>query len=164
MDTIIEDINGFGKYQKIVLLIIGAMSSLNAMAIYAIFIAAEPELTCHFKDEYNNNNSKTFYNDQKCEIWKNFTKSKELNIMSPYKCEWDTKYYGLTIINEWQLICDRAYLAGLTQVFNFFYNLIYRNQLNNSRTIIAKKTKITLFFCLFYFNKLFFTMIFTIDL
>jgi len=110
MDKILDDINGFGRYQKIVLLVIGAMSSLNAMAIYAsVFIAAEPDLLCRFSNS-------TIDNSQKCDIWKNVTKSKELNISSPYNCEWDTKYYGLTIINEWELICDRAYLAGLTQV------------------------------------------------
>ena len=114
MDKILDEINGFGRYQKIVLFVIGAMSSLNAMAIYAtVFIAAEPELLCKFTDDSSN---KTIDNNLKCDIWKNFTKSKELNVSSPYQCNWDTKYYGLTIINEWELICDRAYLAGLTQV------------------------------------------------
>ena len=115
MDKILDDINGFGRYQKLVLFVIGAMSSLNAMAIFAtVFIAAEPELVCRFSNK--NDTNSTLDNSQKCDIWKNVTKSKELNISSPYHCEWDTKYYGLTIINEWELICDRAYLAGLTQV------------------------------------------------
>ena len=111
MDKILKDINEFGSYQKLVLFIIGAMSSLNAMTIYAtVFIAAEPELKCRFKNELNNSNI-TIKSYDKCEIWKNF----------PNNCEWDKKYYGLTIITEFELICDRAYLAGLTQVFYFNY-------------------------------------------
>lgn len=35
MDKILEDINAFGRYQKIAVAVIGAMSSLNAMAIFA---------------------------------------------------------------------------------------------------------------------------------
>ena len=31
MDKILDEINGFGRYQKIVLFIIGAMTSLNAI-------------------------------------------------------------------------------------------------------------------------------------
>jgi len=72
MDKILDEINGFGRYQKIVLFIIGAMTSLNAMAIYAtVFIAAEPELLCKLTDDFN----KTIDNNLKCDIWKNFTKS-----------------------------------------------------------------------------------------
>ncbi len=84
MDKILDEINGFGRYQKIVLFIIGAMTSLNAMAIYAtVFIAAEPELLCKLTDDFN----KTIDNNLKCDIWKNFTKSKELNVSSLYQCE-----------------------------------------------------------------------------
>ena len=86
------------------------MSSLNAMAVYAtVFITAEPKLLCKYKNSNDSN-----YLNNVCEIWSNITNDK--NQTSPYECEWDTTYYGKTIINEWNLICDRVYLAGLTQV------------------------------------------------
>lgn len=99
------------------LFVIGALSSLNAMAIFAtVFTAAVPKLLCKYKQD----NDSAYFNDTlRCEVWSNVTKAQQLNATSPYQCEWDTEFYGLTIINEWNLICDRTYLAGLTQVFVF---------------------------------------------
>jgi hypothetical protein len=119
MDKILNEINGFGKYQKVLLVLIGLMSSLDAMAIYAtVFIAAKPKLMCKIKDS-----NITEYLSNTCEVWSNLTKAKELNISSSYECDWDTEYYGQTIINEWNLICDRVYLVSLTQVISFLLNL-----------------------------------------
>lgn len=119
MDKILNEINGFGKYQKVLLVLIGLMSSLDAMAIYAtVFIAAKPKLMCKIKDS-----NSTEYLSNTCEVWSNLTKAKELNINSSYECDWDTEYYGQTIINEWNLICDRVYLVSLTQVISFLLNL-----------------------------------------
>lgn len=89
----------------------GALSSLNAMVAYAtVFLAAEPKLLC----KYNQANNSVHLNDTfSCQAW---SKSRQLNLTTPYKCEWDTKYYGLTIINELNLICGRTYMAPLTQV------------------------------------------------
>jgi hypothetical protein len=119
MDKILNEINGFGKYQKVLLVLIGLMSSLDAMAIYAtVFIAAKPKLMCKIKDS-----NSTEYLSNTCEVWSNLTKAKELNLTSSYECDWDTEYYGQTIINEWNLICDRVYLVSLTQVISFLLNL-----------------------------------------
>ena len=90
------------------------MSSLNAMAIFAtVFIGAEPKLLC----KYSKNDTNYIENaNEICNVWQNITQSNILNKSTEYECEWDTKYYGRTIINEWNLVCDRVYLAGLTQV------------------------------------------------
>ena len=127
MDKILNEINGFGKYQKILLCLIGSMSSLDAMAIYAtVFIAAKPRLMCKIKDS----NSSTEYLSNTCEVWSNVTKARELNISSPFECEWDTEYYGQTIINEWNLICDRVYLVSLTQVCFLLVSSLFLFALN----------------------------------
>ncbi len=49
-------------------------------------------------------------------MWNKHNYYKDLKIsINPYQCEFDKKYYGLTIINEWGLVCDKQHLAGLTQ-------------------------------------------------
>lgn len=117
MDRILDEIDGFGKYQKLVLCLIGSMSSLDAMALFAtVFVAAKPKLMCRLK-EYNNS---TEILSNTCELWSNITKAQEQNSSTPYQCDWDNEYYGLTIINEWNLICDRVYLFSLTQVKKYY--------------------------------------------
>jgi hypothetical protein len=115
MDKIFDEIGGFGRFQKLVLIVIGAMSSLNAMAIFAtVFIAAEPKLLCKYRDD----NSSAYFNETfQCTAWSNIAKSKAMNTSSPYECNWDDTWFGKTIITEYELICDRVYLAGLTQVY-----------------------------------------------
>lgn len=82
------------------------------MTIYVtIFTAAEPKLLCKYKNDTNS----TTYLSNTCEIWSNITQETKQNKQPVYECRWDTQYYGLTIINEWNLICDRVYLASLTQ-------------------------------------------------
>ena len=49
-------------------------------------------------------------------MWNKHNYYKDLkSSINPYQCEFDKKYYGLTIINEWGLVCDKQHLAGLTQ-------------------------------------------------
>ena len=116
MDKLITNINAFGKYQKKSMIIIGLMSSLNALTIYiSVFTVALPQLICKYKQQYDlNNETLSSSYEHICEIVANLSKY-ENKSESPYECEWDTKYYGLTIINEWNLICDNYHLASLTQ-------------------------------------------------
>ena len=107
MDAIIESINPFGLYQKLMFIFIGIPSSLTAIAIYStIFNVAEPNILC--KNAVNitftlKNNTKEF-----CEIWSN-------NNSNSYTCYVKDENYGETIISDWNLVCDRKFLAGLTQ-------------------------------------------------
>jgi MFS family permease len=103
MDSFIKSAGDFGLYQKCMCALIGSLSSLSAMCIYAfIFVAAESDLICTYT------NTSQLVNNT-CEAWsssKNSTK---------YSCSFDKTYYGNTIINEWNLVCDRHYYASLTQ-------------------------------------------------
>lgn len=48
MEKIVESLSPFGKFQKLVLLLIGMASSLTAMFVYAsVFTAARPKLNCY---------------------------------------------------------------------------------------------------------------------
>ncbi len=119
MDKILTSVDAFGKYQKISMIIIGLISSLNALTIYiSVFTVALPQLICKYKEITNQtillHNATTTTTTTTCDIVANISKYTNKS-ESPYECEWDTKYYGLTIINEWNLICDHYHLASLTQ-------------------------------------------------
>jgi OCT family organic cation transporter-like MFS transporter 4/5 len=109
LDTIIENINPFGKYQKLMLFFIGIPSALTAITVYStVFTAPEPNYFCQNDENIlylkNNSNSKDL-----CNIWSNKSNN--------YECYYKDEYYGKTIISEWNLICGRKALAGLTQTF-----------------------------------------------
>jgi OCT family organic cation transporter-like MFS transporter 4/5 len=115
MDSILESIGPLGLYQRLVLVLIGSLSALVSMNMYAgMFTAGEPSLECKFKD------NKTYFIQQNltsmstCEIWSSYKFNKTL---SPYECSFDSKYYKKTIINEWSLVCDRQYLISIPQTF-----------------------------------------------
>lgn len=102
MDSFIKSAGDFGIYQKCMCALIGSLSSLSAMCIYAsIFVAAESDFNCKFT------NTSQMVNNT-CEAWTSNNKTQ-------YSCSFDKTYYNNTIINEWNLVCDRHYYASLTQ-------------------------------------------------
>jgi OCT family organic cation transporter-like MFS transporter 4/5 len=140
MDKILETIDPFGKYQKLSVLLIGCLSSFSAATIYStIFTTAEPKFICY-------KNNLLVENASNCEIWSNISKSTN----NTYNCEYDKTYYGKTIINEWNLICDRKYLSSLTQTFYMIgsFLAIFTGYLGDrygrKRTIIGTLTLIFL--------------------
>jgi len=42
-------------------------------------------------------------------------RSRQMKVESPFECTYDTTYYGKSIITDWDLVCERRYLAKLTQ-------------------------------------------------
>ena len=57
MDSILESIGPFGLYQKILLFLIGSLSALVSMNMYAgMFTAGEPSLECKLKELVFNSN------------------------------------------------------------------------------------------------------------
>lgn len=50
--------------------------------------------------------------NEECKIWNLIKRGDQEGI---YECEFDRTYFGNTIVTEWELICDRGYLASLTQ-------------------------------------------------
>ena len=119
MELILTNLNGFGKYQKSILFLIGLVSMLCAFFNFApVFTTAQPKLTCKYQangTELPNNN---------CEAWRALQNNPELN--SSYTCEFNSQFYGRTIVSEWGLYCDRLYLASsvttlymIGQIFSF---------------------------------------------
>jgi MFS family permease len=113
MEVVIENLNPFGRYQKLILIFIGIPSAFSAITIYStIFTAAKPKYFCEL---FNEKSYSELIEDpnEVCDIWSNLTKTQSNN----YNCKFDDKYYSKTIITDWNLICDRKVLAGLTQTF-----------------------------------------------
>lgn len=114
MENLIEKAGSFGKYQRILLLVLGPVSTLAGIAAFvSVFNNAKPELICRDRTQSFHSNNTILTNV--CEIVENITLSKQSQIESKYECYYNTEYFGVTIITEWELICKRYYLASLTQ-------------------------------------------------
>lgn len=107
-----EIILKFGRYQKLMAALIGIISFIDSMPIFStVFTAASPDLNCYLESDVN----KTTKLDKKCDIWKQIQSNGEN--ASLYRCEFDDRYYGSTIVTDWLLVCDNQYLVSLTQTF-----------------------------------------------
>lgn len=125
MDHVIESVGEFGKFQYKVITIVGLISTLSSACIFAtIFISAEPDLICESVNQstnltnydfINNTSNLTLFESNECKIW-SYIKENE-NVSKNYKCYFNKTYYDKTIITEWNLICNKQYLASLTQTF-----------------------------------------------
>ena len=116
MDDLIEKVGSFGRYQKGLLLIIGAVTGLNGITQFvSVFNNAVPKLLCQYKKLNNSFDDDGPYLPNSCEIFKNISLSKENNQEPLYECRYDTTYYGRSVVTEYDLICDRLYLSSLTQ-------------------------------------------------
>ena len=103
MDKVIESVGEFGRYQRVLTFFLGLISSLAAMTIYStVFTAASPELLCYHKAS-----SEVLSNT--CDAWSSLDKDNET------ECKFDNTYYEKTIVTEYELICDKSFLVGLTQ-------------------------------------------------
>lgn len=110
MEDIFNSIGPFGRYQKFVLVLAGLVTSMTAVTIYStIFSAVDPGLICSLKNDTNTSLS------NQCEIWSMIKKANLMNETTEYECHFDKKYYDLTMVNDWDLVCEKAYMAGLTQ-------------------------------------------------
>jgi MFS family permease len=112
-EKIFQEIGAFGKFQKLNMLLMLFLATLPAITIYVtIFNLAEPKLTCHDKRQ-----NITIESDKLCQVWINITVSKDNKEDTYYTCEFDKTYYSKTIVTDWDLICNRKYLASFTQTF-----------------------------------------------
>lgn len=107
MELILTNLNGFGKYQKIILFLIGLISFLCAFLLFSpVFTAAQPKLTCKYLAD------KTVLPNS-CEAWKALkTNPGKFSNNNSYTCDFEDQYYGQTIVTEWSLYCDRLYLSS----------------------------------------------------
>ena len=114
MDSIFEFVGPFGLFQRVTLFLIGCISALVSMNMYAtMFMVGEPTLICNYSTTSLSNINLNSSIDE-CEKWSDFNDNKE---NSSYVCSYDATYYKKTLVNEWNLVCDRKYLASLTQTF-----------------------------------------------
>ena len=146
MDEIFETVGACGKFQYKAVVLIGLISALSSACMYAtIFIAAEPELKCvgHSLAQHNAASALNRHNqtnrtqlwsgehldaDAHCRIWSLLNKDAAAGsdyhdieqIRSEFTCHFDKTYYDKTIINDWGLICDKSYMASLTQTVHIF--------------------------------------------
>ena len=89
MDSILEVIGPFGKYQKCIIISLGLIGALCSLNIFSsVFILAEPKFECFDKNG-------TLLADT-CDIWKEMSMNK--NISSLYDCRFDKAYYDNTVI------------------------------------------------------------------
>jgi hypothetical protein len=78
----------FGRYQKLMILVIGTASMLSAMPIFSsVFTAASPDFNCFFRNDSNATKL-----DDSCDKWADIKLNKNDSI---YECRYDTKYYGV---------------------------------------------------------------------
>lgn len=117
MDIILDSIKAFGRSQIIYLLIIGLLMITSALNFYAsVFFAAEPLLVCREGSFIFTNITE----EETCFLWKQFLVHRINNISSEIVCHFDATIYELTIISDFELVCDRKYLVSLSQSFFFF--------------------------------------------
>lgn len=92
MDALIEKCGSFGKYQKMLLGIIGYVTAVNGLYQYmTVFNNAIPQLICNPKLNYSLLVGQEFSPlSDSCEVFSNISLSKEKDIESPYECHYDT--------------------------------------------------------------------------
>ena len=113
MEEVLRTVGDFGKFQYKITLLIGLISALTSACIYAtVFIVADSKIVCT-----NLNSSKDIESEEACRLWPKFNNLKAATPRQAFNftCHFDTYYYDKTIITELNLVCERKYLAGLTQ-------------------------------------------------
>ncbi|CAF1172767.1 unnamed protein product [Rotaria sordida] len=126
IDQLLNDAGSFGLYQKIQFFLVGLLAILPAMTAFNyVFIAATPDHRCHlplinFTDTFQiqSNEHENYINqyiplslkDRKC-----YLKSINKNLIPCSKWVFDNTFYNTTISTEWNLVCDRLHLKGITQ-------------------------------------------------
>jgi MFS family permease len=121
MERVFERAGEFGRFQMGVLCLVGLVSALSSATIFAtIFAVAEPNLVCL------SSNRSTITETDTCTLWSQLRKNATDTNLT-HTCQFETKHYTSTIVSEWELVCERNYMAGLTQtvqilgsIFGFF--------------------------------------------
>jgi OCT family organic cation transporter-like MFS transporter 4/5 len=129
IDQLLHDAGSFGLYQKVQFFLVGLLAVLPAMTAFNyVFIAATPDHRCqlnitNFTDiflvqssvhqNYINDYIPSSLKDRKCFIYK---KDSQKKILIPCtKWVFDKTFYNTTISTEWNLVCNRLHLKGITQ-------------------------------------------------
>lgn len=130
IDQLLNDAGSFGLYQKVQFFLVGLLAVLPAMTAFNyVFIAATPDHRCqlnitNFTDTFENQSIQhRQYIDryipstlkyQKCFIYQEDVKGKK-ELKKCSKWVFNNTFYNTTISTEWNLICDKLHLKGITQ-------------------------------------------------
>lgn len=129
IDQLLNDAGSFGLYQKGQFFLVGLLAVLPAMTAFNyVFIAATPDHRCllnitHFNDTFRNQSiehqrliDKYIPSDRKykqCFLKQDTLRGKQL--IRCTKWVFDPTFYNTTISTEWDLLCDKLHLKGITQ-------------------------------------------------
>jgi OCT family organic cation transporter-like MFS transporter 4/5 len=129
IDQLLNDAGSFGLYQKVQFFLVGLLAVLPAMTAFNyVFIAATPDHRCqlnisNFTDtfhiqsdkhqEYINKYIPSSIKDRKCFIYEENSNGKHL--VRCTKWVFNNTFYNTTISTEWDLVCKRLHLKGITQ-------------------------------------------------
>ena len=94
MDSVLELIGPFGRYQKCIIIALGLIGALVSLNIYAsVFTLAIPEFKCFTKN--------VTIEEDTCDVWQKMNAQEdqeESNLTSEYECVFDKTYYDNTVI------------------------------------------------------------------
>ncbi|XP_023213044.1 solute carrier family 22 member 21-like [Centruroides sculpturatus] len=126
----IIDITGrWGKWQTIILLCLAYLSIPAAWYnLNMAFLAPNINYWCKKPSEYANLTMEEWKNYSiplviednvriysKCEMYDSLIRSSNKTLISCTSWDYDHSFYKSTIVEEWDLVCDRAWLASLAQ-------------------------------------------------
>ena len=117
MDLLLEEIGAFGRFQKVTIALLSLVFSLTSTTMFfTVFTTANPDIIC---------NSTLNETQETCKLFSNSTDG------LPSECRFDNRYYEKTVVTEWNLVCEKKYLATLTQtiymtgaLFSLFFGFI----------------------------------------
>ena len=90
MDRLIEKAGSFGRFQKLILIVIGMTGVLSGLAAFiSIFNNAIPKLLCKHKSNGSSINE-GYINEDVCKILKNITLENQNERDSLFECQSDT--------------------------------------------------------------------------
>lgn len=100
MDELIERCGSFGNYQKMLLGIIGYITAVNGLLQFlSVFNNAVPQFKCHLKSSDLLLSDKQDLNAlDSCSVFANISSSKEISILSPYECQYDTSKLEIKLL------------------------------------------------------------------
>ncbi len=117
MDKLLEKVGSFGKFQKLILIIIGTSATLSGLTVFmSVFNNAIPAVLCTNKQTSFKANE-TFLNNV-CQVLENITKSKETSQETPYECSFDTSR---------TLFSVNAFNFNFSENFEFHLNNFFKN-------------------------------------
>jgi OCT family organic cation transporter-like MFS transporter 4/5 len=116
-DEILSEINDFGRYQRVRYLLICLAGILPPITTYInSFVVPFPQFKCNniaLSDDDDATTNSSFRTDATCSYTSNGT---------THKCtswQYDHTFYESTLTEEWNLVCDRAFLRSHIQSVYF---------------------------------------------